>query len=132
MTVLLSRAYQGYSAGQTVELATSTEAALIAQGLATAALTTNTTTGALTANAPKGNCAIAAGQSSVVITNSFVDANSVVFATIAQASADTTLTSIVRIVCSAGQFTLFGNANATATVLVDWAVITPSYISSGS
>ena len=123
MTVLLNRAYAGYLAATTVMLPTNVEAALIAQGLATAAASANITTGAVTANVISGRAAIAAGASSVVITNNLVDANSKVFAVVAQAAADGTLLRVERILCAAGSFTIYGTANATATTFIDWILI---------
>lgn len=123
MSVLLSRAYAGYLAGTTVQLPTNVEAALIGQGLATAALTANITTGAVTANVVSGTVAIAAGASSVVVTNNLVDANTKIVANVAQAAADGTLLRVERIVPAAGSFTIYGTANATATTLISWSLI---------
>ena len=126
MSVTLNRSYAGYPSGQVVELTTDVETALIAQGLATSAATTATTTGAATANAMSGVAAIAAAASSVVITNNLVDAQSKVFAVVAQTAADVSLLRVERVVCAAGSFTIFGTANATATTLIDWAVLVPA------
>lgn len=120
--VLLSRSYAGYAAGTIVQLSTNEEAALIAQGLAT----TNAgpvTTGAVSTTKSAGRVAIAAGASSVVVTNPNVDANSKVFAVINQAAADGTLLRVERVVPAAGSFTIFGTANATATTVIDWVLI---------
>jgi hypothetical protein len=125
MTVLLNRAYQGYVAGAIVTLDAATEAALIAQGLASTS-SSSPTTGAATANALQGRAAIAAGSSSVVITNAYVNANSKIYAVVAQAAADGTLLRVERILPAAGSFTIYGTANATATTLIDWSVIMPS------
>ncbi len=125
MAVTLTRAYAGYPSGQVVELPASTEAALVAQNLATTTVAAPTV-GATTANMMRGSCAIGAGTSSVVITNQYVTISSFVMAVIAQATADGTLTSIVRVVPANGSFTIFGNANATATVTIDWCVINNS------
>jgi hypothetical protein len=122
MTVLLARGYGGVAAGQVVSFTTELEAALIAQGLATASTRATTTTGAQTQNALQGTAAIAAGASSVVVTNNLVDANSHVTAKVAQAAADGTLLRVERVVCAAGSFTIFGTANATATTLIDWEI----------
>ena len=122
MTVLLSKAYAGAPAGAILSFTSELEAALIAQGLATASTRANTTTGAQTSNTMQGTVAIAAGQSSVVVTNSLVDANSHVSAKVAQAAADGTLLRVERVVCAAGSFTIYGTANATATTLIDWEV----------
>lgn len=131
MSVLLLRSYQGYPAGTVVELPASTESTLIAQNLAQASTAASTTTGAITANVPQGMAAIAAAGTSVVITNSLVDVSTKVYAVIAQATADTTATSVVRIVSANGSFTIFVNAAATATVLIDWSII-PAINTSGS
>ena len=124
MTVLLNRAYQGYLTGTIVTLPSSTEAALIAQGLAVASTAASTTVGAVTVTAMAGQAAVAAGASSVVVTNPLVDVNSVVMAVVSQAAADTTLLRVERVVPAAGSFTIFGTANATATTLVRWAITT--------
>jgi len=123
MAVLLSRGYQGYLAGTVVNLPTSIESSLIAQNMATAALVANTTTGPVTANVPSGICAIAIGQSSIVITNNLVDANTMVWAAVRQASADGTLLRIERVLPANGSFTIYGTGNAAAVVLVSWAIV---------
>lgn len=123
MTVLLRTQYAGYLSGTTVMLPTNVETALIAQGLAAAAASANITTGPVTANLIAGRVAIAAGQASVVITNNMVDANTKVFAVVAQAAADGTLLRVERIVPAAGSFTIYGTAAATATTFVDWIII---------
>lgn len=128
MTVLLNRAYGGYSAGQTIQLPTLTENALIAQGVGTlvsAAAAAAVTPGALTTSLPAGRCTIAAASSSVVVTNPGVDVNSKIFAVINQVAADGTLLRVERIVPAAGSFTIYGTANATAAVSIDWAVLGP-------
>jgi hypothetical protein len=71
-------------------------------------------------------CAIAAGASSIIITNNKVDANSIVIAYVSQSAADTTLLRVERVLPAAGSFTIFGTANATATTLISWAIISPS------
>jgi hypothetical protein len=123
MSVTLIRAYGGSAAGQTLELSQELEAALIAQGLATAATANTSSTGAQTQNTWSGMASIAAGSSSVVITNSLVNANSVVFAVVSQAAADGTLLRVERVVCAAGSFTIYGTANATATTVITWAIV---------
>jgi hypothetical protein len=132
MTVTLLQPYQGSPAGAVVTYAASTEAALIAQQRATTALATATTTGANTSNVVTGLAAIAAGASSVVVTNPYVDASSYVVATVAQAAADGTLLRVERVVTAAGLFTIFGTANATATTLVKWAILNNVNISPGT
>jgi hypothetical protein len=126
MTVTLTRPYQGTPAGTVVTYPDSTEAALITQGLAATAAKTATSTGAQSVTATAGTAAIAIGASSVVITNPLVTATSKVFAVVSQAAADGTLLRVERVVPAAGSFTIFGTANATAAVLVDWIVFNSS------
>jgi hypothetical protein len=128
MTILLNRAYQGTPAATVITLPDSIESALIAQGFATASTAASTTAGAVTVNQLAGKSAIATGAASVVITNSLVTAGSKIMAYVAQATADTTLTAVLRVVPAAGSFTIFGPANATANTLVDWVVLN-SYVS---
>ena len=123
MTVALTRAYAGYASGAVVTLDTKTEAALVAQGLATVSAVASTTTGAATANVGSGTAAIAAGASSVVITNALITASSTVLAYVSQAAADTTLLRVERVVCAAGSVTIYGTANATATTIIKWYVM---------
>ena len=125
MAVTLLRSYQNYASGATVELSAEVEAALIAQSLAITASVANTTTGAQTTDAYAGTAAIAAGASSVVITNANIDASSKVYAVVAQAAADGTLLRVERVVPAAGSVTIYGTANATATTLIDWVIIDP-------
>lgn len=122
MTVLLSRSYANAPAGTVITFSTELEASLIAQGLASSAARTATTTGAQLSDNLAGTAAIPAGQSSVVITNRFIDANSHITAKVAQVAADATLLRVERIVCSSGFATIYGTANATATTLVDWEI----------
>jgi hypothetical protein len=123
MAVLLgSVGYAGYLPATVVALDASTEAALIAQGRAVASTNASITTGPVTANVCQGICAIPAGSSSIVITNAGVNAQSQVFAVVAQAAADGTLLRVERVVCAAGSFTIYGTANATATTLVAWVI----------
>jgi hypothetical protein len=131
MTVLLNRAYAGYASGAVVELEASTEAALIAQGLAVTSAAVPTV-GAATANVNSGSAAIAIGASSVVITNALVTANSKIWACVGQAAADGTLLRVERVVPAAGSFTIFGTANATAATVVDWCILNPSGITPNS
>lgn len=123
MAVLLgSKGYAGYLAGTVVSIDANTEAALIAQNLAVASTNASITTGAVTANVLQGICAIAAGSSSIVITNNLVNAFSQISAYVSQAAADGTLLRVERIVPAAGSFTIYGTANATATTLISWKV----------
>lgn len=119
MPISLSRAYGGYPAGTTAQFDTPTEAALVQQGFGSVAVVP-ITPGAVTTTQPNGRVSIPAGVLSVVVTNPNVTPQSKITAFIAQATADGTLTSILRVVAAAGSFTIYGNANATAAVLVDW------------
>ena len=128
MTVLLARPYAGYIAGQTVQVPTSTETALAANGIGAVASTSAsaaTTTGAVTTSLPAGRVSIAAGASSVVVTNPNVDVNSKIWACVNQAAADGTLLRVERVVPGAGLFTIYGTAAATATTVIDWAILGP-------
>lgn len=78
-------------------------------------------TGNITINKPVCQVQIAAGASSLVLTNSLITANSIVLATIA--TNDATLTFIKSCVAAAGQVTITGNANATATTKVNILVL---------
>lgn len=79
------------------------------------------TPGAATLNTPIGRSTIAAGASSIVITNNRCTTSSVVHAVL-QAS-DATLTQVLRVVPGAGSFTIVGNANATANTAVGWSIV---------
>ena len=122
--ILLGRSYAGYAAGTIVQLPTNVEAGLVAQGLATVS-TGPVTPGAVSTTTTQGRVGIAAGASSVVVTNPNVTAESKIFAVVAQAAADGTLLRVERIVPAAGSFTIYGTANATAAVAIDWAVLNP-------
>jgi hypothetical protein len=123
MTVKLLRAYQGHLAGAIVSLPAQLETALIAQQIAQADSVANVAAGNMSSNALAGTAAIAAGANNVVITNSQITPASKVVAYVNQAAADGTLLRIDRVVPGNGQVTLYGNANATAKTLVDWAII---------
>lgn len=120
MTIQFVRSgYQGtYQAGNIATLPPDTESALILGGWAinSAAVPNSSTAGSYRS----GRAIIPAGSSSVVVTNPLVNAASSVTAAIAQAANDATLTSISRILPAAGSFTITGNANATAAVVVAW------------
>lgn len=127
MAVTLLRAYQGTPAGQVVEYTAELEAALVAQGLATAGGTI--TTGAQTQNTWSGTASVAIGAASVVITNSNIVANTKVWAVVAQAAADATALRVERVVPAAGSVTIYVTAAATAATTVDWAILTPPSLS---
>jgi len=86
---------------------------------------TSGTPGAATQHVTHGRCAIAAGASSVVITNRNVNVQSTVVAVLSGAAADATLTSILRVTPANGSVTITGNANATAATQVDYVVFGP-------
>lgn len=129
MAILLNKSYMGLVAGTTVGLATNIEQALIGQGLATASTKANITPGSITYNGWKGTVVIGAGATQVTITSPYFDQNSKVLAYIAQPALDGTLTSINRVVAAdrvagaaGGSVTIYGNAAATAPVIVDWVM----------
>lgn len=122
--VTLLKAYGGYPVNQIVQLPKSTEDALIAASLATTHAGPPTT-GAVTTSMPGGACAIAAGASSVVITNALVNAQTLIWACVSQTSADSTLLRVERVVAAAGSFTIYGTANATAATVINWAILSP-------
>lgn len=122
MTVLLNRPYGAFPSGAVVMLPLSTETALIAQNFAVSSAAA-LTTGAQSSNELQGRVSIAAGASSLVVTNPFVNANSKIFAVVAQAAADGTLLRVERVLAAAGSFTIYGTANATAATVIDWAVL---------
>ena len=78
------------------------------------------TPGAVTVNKAAGQVAIAAGASSVVVTNSLVTTASIVLVVLQRV--DATLTQILSVVPGAGSFTIRGNANATATTTMGFVV----------
>ena len=124
MTVLLTRPYVGYPAGQIVELATAVESALIAQGLATSTASIPTS-GAYSTTAFQGVAVVPAAASSVVISNPSFDPGQKFFAVIAQAAADATALYVARVVVASGTLTIYLNAAATAATVVDWSILTP-------
>lgn len=79
------------------------------------------TPGAATINKPAGKSAIAAGASSVVITNSLVTASSHIVIT--PHARDATCKELI-VVPAAGSFTVSGSANATAALAFSWEVKT--------
>ena len=106
-----------------VSVGVTTPAVVKTSGLQAVSTDSSGTPGAATINTTSGRCAIAAAATSVVITNSLVTAASKVFVKINQAAADVTLTSASRVSTAAGSFTIFGNAAATAAVVVDFLVV---------
>lgn len=121
MTVLLNRNYAGVASGNVGSFTTATEAALVAQGVASSSSAVPTS-GAVTQNTFSGRVTFAAAAASLVVTNSNVDANTKVLAYINQASADGTMLYIARVVPAAGSFTIYANAAATAATVVDWRI----------
>lgn len=82
-------------------------------------VTAGGTTGAQTIDKPAGTVNFAAGASSLVVTNSLVTANSIVFAVV-RTNDSTAL--IKNVVPAAGSFTIRLNANATAETSVGFWV----------
>lgn len=71
-------------------------------------------------HARTGRSTIGTGSNSVTIPNSLCNPNVQVQAWVQQASADTTLTHVVRTYAEAGRFTIYGNDVATAATTVAW------------
>lgn len=124
--ILLSKAYDGYVAGAIVQLATSLEAALVAQGLATTSAGPVTPGAVNAGNQTAGRVGIAAAGTSVVVTSALCTTESKVYAYLAQAVADVSSTFITRVLPANGSFTIFLNAAATAAVAVDWSLVNPA------
>ena len=122
--ILLSRSYGGYVSGTIVQLSSVIEAQLILQGIGVNSAGP-VTPGAVTTTMPGGRCGVAAGAASVVITNAQFTPESKFMACLSNAVADTTALSVTRITPAAGSVTLTLNANATAAVSVDWALLGP-------
>lgn len=122
--ILLGRSYGGYTAGTIVQLATSVEAALVAQGLATVSAGP-VTPGAVTTNQPAGRVGIAAAGTSVVVTNPAFTTESKFAAYLSNAAADGTALYVTRITPAAGSVTFTVNAGATAAIAIDWALLGP-------
>jgi len=106
-------------AANSVAITGGTVAGLTAFGL-DKTITAGGTTGARTINKPIGSVNFAAAATSLVVTNSLVDANSVVLATVA--TNDSTLKSVLA-VAGSGSFTLYANAAATAETRVNFLVM---------
>lgn len=82
--------------------------------------TNSGTIGAVVINKLAGRCNIAAGQTSVVVTNSLVTTASQVFAAVAQADATALLKNVVP---GNGSFTVNLNAAATANTAINFLVV---------
>lgn len=123
--LLGNRGYAGYAPNTVVELSASTEAALVASGQATVSAGP-ATAGNVSTTAVQGSCTIAAAGISVTVTNPNISAQTVVYAVIAQAAADTTAFNVARVLCANGSFTIYLNAASTAAVQVDWAILNPA------
>lgn len=76
--------------------------------------------GAVTINKAAGRVKIAAGQSSIVVTNDLVKVNSLVFAEVARADATAYIKNVVAV---AGSFTITLGAAATAETAVNFFVV---------
>lgn len=120
--ILLSKGYGGYAAATIVQLQTSVEAALVAQGLATVSAGP-VTAGAVTTTQVQGRAGIAAAGTNVVVSNPSFTTESKFVAFLSNAAADATGTFITRIIPAAGQVTFQLNAASTGIVAVDWAQV---------
>lgn len=123
--VLLNRPYGGYAAGTIVQLQTVTEAALIAQGLATSSAGP-VTAGAVTTTETSGRVGIGAAAQTVVVTNPRFTTESKFAAFLSNAAADATATFITRITPASGSVTFTLNANTTGVVAIDWMLLMQS------
>lgn len=123
--ILLSKAYAGYAAGTIVQLSTSTEAALVAQGLATVSAGP-VTAGSVTTSESMGRAGIAAAGTQVIVSNPSFTTESKFAAYLSNAAADATAVSITRIVPAAGSVTFILNAASTGIVAVDWMLLLKS------
>lgn len=117
-----NRGYGGYLPATIVQLQTVTEAALVAQGMATTSAGP-VTPGAVTTTMTSGRVGIAAAGTSVVVTNAAFTTESKFIAFLSNAAADTTATSVTRITPANGSVTFTVNAGATAAVSIDWALV---------
>lgn len=94
----------------------------VAGGLRENYTDTTAVPGAAAVNKPAGRAKMAAGQSSVVITNSYCTATSIINITIEGAAFDATATR-VQVTPGAGTFTVTFNAAATAAITFAWDII---------
>lgn len=94
----------------------------VAGGLRETYTDTTAAPGAATINKPAGRCKMAAGQSSVVITNSYCTLASIINVTVEGAAFDATATR-VQVTPGAGTFTVTFNANATAAVTFSFDIL---------
>jgi hypothetical protein len=124
--ILLSRQYDAYLAGTIVQLQTSVEAALVAQGFGTVSAGPVTAGNVNIGSQFAGRCLIAAAGTSVTISSPLITAETKISAVIAQAAADSAATSVVRVLCANGSATIYLNTAANAAVVIDWYVINPS------
>ena len=123
MTIRLLQTYMAeLPPGHVATFAPAVEADLIAARYAVDAPGAVVTAGNQFVPYLSGRVAIAPGQSSVTIRNPQITPNSVVQATISQAAADATLTSIVRATCASGSATITGNANAAAATVIAFQI----------
>ena len=83
---------------------------------------TTSTPGAVTINKPAGRVKIPAGQSYVVITNSYAFSNSIIQVTLEGHDFDATLTKLIVLPAS-GFFTIIGDAACTAAVTISFNII---------
>lgn len=87
--------------------------------LVDATMTAGGTTGAQTINKGAGSVNFAAGNTSLVVTNSLVTTSSIILAMVDAGSA----VNVQRVVAAAGSFTIYLNTTAGAEVAVKWVVI---------
>jgi hypothetical protein len=123
MTVLLNRAYRGYIAGAVATFDKPTEDAIIAQGIGVTSTAVPTTGTQAPDIQMMGRAAIPIGAASVQINHPLCTEQSMIVANINQAAADSTLLRVERVLAGEGTFTIYGTANATAAVEINWLLI---------
>lgn len=116
-----NKGYAGYLPATIVQLQTTTEQSVVAQGMATASAGP-VTPGAVTTTLTFGRVGIAAAGTNVVVTNPAFTTESKFNAYLSNATADTTATYITRIVPANGSVTFVLNAGATAAIAIDWCL----------
>lgn len=94
----------------------------VAGGLRETFTDTTAAPGAATVNKPAGRAKMTAGQSSVVITNKYCVATSIININVEGAAFDATATRF-QTTPAAGSFTVTFNANATAAITFSWDIL---------
>lgn len=117
--IQLNKAYGGYTSGAIVQFGAQLEAALIQQGYGLSS-TGPVSPGNVTTTERAGRAAIAAGGNTVTVYNPSFTLSSKFVAFLSDPVEDTTGTGVVLITPGVGYVIFTLNANATATVAIDW------------